>query len=263
MRYTRCNNAALLLRESLSDFSRNERHVADYILSNPQEMRSLSGEALAAICGVSRSTVLRLCQKLGYQGYAEFKYALQHETEHPAQTRPADALPTQNVLTYYCSGMLQMEPLVTSDALRDFANTLSHANRVVALGLNHSSVSAEQLAFRLNKFGVDCHMLWDDSRMASYERVLKQGDVVVIFSISGRDFYETLVSEYRKNRVKVVLITMDPDSSLCHLVDISIVLPFLTYNAGGMYPMDETVIFFMFIEMLAEKLHQTLHRLDE
>ena len=94
------------LRESLSDFSRNERHVADYILSNPQEMRSLSGEALAAICGVSRSTVLRLCQKLGYQGYAEFKYALQHETEHPAQTRPADALPTQNVLTYYCSGML-------------------------------------------------------------------------------------------------------------------------------------------------------------
>lgn len=49
------------LRESLSDFSRNERHVADYILSNPQEMRSLSGEALAAICGVSRSTVLRLC----------------------------------------------------------------------------------------------------------------------------------------------------------------------------------------------------------
>ena len=60
------------LRESLSDFSRNERHVADYILSNPQEMRSLSGEALAAICGVSRSTVLRLCQKLGYQGYAEF-----------------------------------------------------------------------------------------------------------------------------------------------------------------------------------------------
>ena len=251
------------LRESLSDFSRNERHVADYILSNPQEMRSLSGEALAAICGVSRSTVLRLCQKLGYQGYAEFKYALQHETEHPAQTRPADALPTQNVLTYYCSGMLQMEPLVTSDALRDFANTLSHANRVVALGLNHSSVSAEQLAFRLNKFGVDCHMLWDDSRMASYERVLKQGDVVVIFSISGRDFYETLVSEYRKNRVKVVLITMDPDSSLCHLVDISIVLPFLTYNAGGMYPMDETVIFFMFIEMLAEKLHRTLHRLDE
>ena len=169
----------------------------------------------------------------------------------------------QNVLTYYCSGMLQMEPLVTSDALRDFANTLSHANRVVALGLNHSSVSAEQLAFRLNKFGVDCHMLWDDARMASYERVLKQGDVVVIFSISGRDFYETLVSEYRKNRVKVVLITMDPDSSLCHLVDISIVLPFLTYNAGGMYPMDETVIFFMFIEMLAEKLHQTLHRLDE
>ena len=207
--------------------------------------------------------VLRLCQKLGYQGYAEFKYALQHETEHPAQTRPADALPTQNVLTYYCSGMLQMEPLVTSDALRDFADTLSHANRVVALGLNHSSVSAEQLAFRLNKFGVDCHMLWDDARMASYERVLKQGDVVVIFSISGRDFYETLVSEYRKNRVKVVLITMDPDSSLCHLVDISIVLPFLTYNAGGMYPMDETVIFFMFIEMLAEKLHQTLHRLDE
>lgn len=47
------------LQESLSDFSRNERHVADYILSNPQEMRSLSGEALAAICGCARSWAIR------------------------------------------------------------------------------------------------------------------------------------------------------------------------------------------------------------
>ena len=52
LRYTRCNNAALLLREkresmsvldqlreSLSDFSSNERHVADYILNSPQDMR--------------------------------------------------------------------------------------------------------------------------------------------------------------------------------------------------------------------------------
>lgn len=250
------------LRENLSDLSRNERRVADYILNNPQEMRSLSGEALSAICGASRSTVLRLCQKLGYQGYAEFKYALQHETEHPAQARPADALPTQNALTYYCSGMLQMEPLITSDALREFVDALSHANRVVALGLNHSSVSAEQLAFRLNKFGVDCHMLRDDTLMASYERVLKQGDVVVIFSISGRDFYETLVAEYRKNRVKVILITMNPDSELNHAVDISIVLPYLTNNATGMYPMDEAPIFFMFIEILMEALHHKLRQLD-
>ena len=272
------------LRESLSDFSRNERHVADYILNNPQEMRSLSGEALAAICGVSRSTVLRLCQNVTNGLHVNEKIVDRAIREYlpflatenimmEAVKRGGDRQELHEKIRQHSMAATArmkegescdlLDPLVTSDALRDFADTLSHANRVVALGLNHSSVSAEQLAFRLNKFGVDCHMLWDDARMASYERVLKQGDVVVIFSISGRDFYETLVSEYRKNRVKVVLITMDPDSSLCHLVDISIVLPFLTYNAGGMYPMDETVIFFMFIEMLAEKLHQTLHRLDE
>ena len=80
------------------------------------------------------------------------------------------------------------------------SDAISHANRVITLGLLHSAVSAQQFAFRLNKFGVDAHAISDYTIMASYERILKSGDVVVIFSISGRDTYISLAEEYRKTR---------------------------------------------------------------
>ena len=60
-----------LLEENLSNFSRNERRVADFILAHPKSIKELSGEAVSATCNASRSTVLRLCQKLGYQGYSD------------------------------------------------------------------------------------------------------------------------------------------------------------------------------------------------
>lgn len=258
-------SALIQLQENLPNLSRNERRVADFILDHSRELQKLSGEAISAACNTSRSTVLRLCQKLGYQGYAEFKYAILYDLENSNYVPPAASnvfaeQPAQNTVSYYCTGLMQMEGLVDSKVIREIVDAISYANRVISMGLLHSSVSAEQLAFRLNKFGIDCHALNDDTLMASYERILRQGDVAVIFSISGRDFYAPIVSEYRKNRVKVILVTMSPECALAKDVDIVLPLPYLT-NISGMYPMDEAIIFFMLIEILIEALNKKLQGL--
>ena len=133
-----------------------------------------------------------------------------------------------------------MESLLDSQILDTAIDAISHANRVIA----------QQFAFRLNKFGVDAHAISDYTIMASYERILKSGDVVVIFSISGRDTYISLAEEYRKNRVKVILITMTSNCSLSNYVDTLIAIPYPA-SISGMYPMDEAPIFFMVIEMLS------------
>lgn len=258
----------LQLQNALSDLSRNERRIADYILKYPQNVKNFSSEALAAACDSSRSTVIRLCQKLGYQGYSEFKYDLLHEDSFSANI----ALPESeisvthytsntNALQYYCNGLLQMESLVASPILDEIVDTLAYANRVVSLGFNHSSFSAKQLSFRLNRFGIDCHTLQDPTLMANYERILKQGDAVVIFSISGRDRYRSFILEYRKNRAKVILITMTPNCALADCVDSMVVLPQLS-NASDLYPTDDAITFFMFIEIIMEALNHKLNELN-
>lgn len=253
------------LQESLPDLSRNERRVAEYIIQHPREIQKLSGEAISAVCNASRSTVLRLCQKLGYQGYSEFKFALLRDLDTVAQSAaPKAAVPAgseANALTCYCSGLLQMEPLVHSSLIAELVDTLSYANRVVSLGVLHSEFSARQMAFRLNKFGIDCHPIGDTTLMSCYERILKQGDVAIIFSISGRDSYAPTVAEYRKNRVKIILVTMSPDCELAKVADLTIALPDFA-NTSDLYPMDEAIVFFMFIEIVMEALNKKLTELN-
>ncbi len=57
-------------------FSKSLKKIADYILSNTAQPQYLSIHQLAEICDVSESSVFRLCQILGFNGYKEFKYAL-------------------------------------------------------------------------------------------------------------------------------------------------------------------------------------------
>ena len=256
-------NVIAKLQEILPDLSKNERRIADYFLQHPKNIDEYSSEAIAAICGASRSTIIRLCHKLGYRGYSEFKYALLHEQEQVSPAPGFSFLPAasaDDVLHYYCNGLMQMEPLIQSPVLLELVDAISYANRVVALGYNHSAFSARQFAFRLNKFVVDCHSLEDSTLIASYERILKQGDVAVIFSISGRSAFQASVNEYRRNRVKVILITMTQDCELAKSVDIAVVLPHLS-NVSYVHPLDDAITFYMFIEMVVERLNGKLNEL--
>ena len=63
----------------LPSLPKNERKAAEYLLNYPHDIQRRSAEIIAQDAGISRSAIVRLCQKLGYQGWSEFKYAYLHE----------------------------------------------------------------------------------------------------------------------------------------------------------------------------------------
>ena len=68
--------ALVQLRECLSALTGSTRHVGEFVLANPWEVRGLAISDLAARVGVSVNTVNRLTRQLGYRGYREFMQAL-------------------------------------------------------------------------------------------------------------------------------------------------------------------------------------------
>ena len=68
------------------------------------------------------------------------------------------------------------------------------------------------------------------------------------------------MNEYRRNRVKVILITMTQDCELAKSVDIAVVLPHLS-NVSYVHPLDDAITFYMFIEMVVERLNGKLNEL--
>lgn len=238
------------LRNILPELSKNERKAAEYLLQYPHDIQRRTSEAIAREADISRSALIRLCQKLGYQGFAEFKYAYTHE---PAQRSEDDI----TALLHYEHAIQQIREMVTVQQVEALGRTVAHARRVLCLGNLHSSLSAQQMAFRLNRSGVDSMALNDGTLMESYENIVSDGDVVLIFSLSGAEMYESLAEEYCKRNAHVVLFTMTPRSPLVKMVDETIALPYVSHEPSS-YLMDDAITFFLMIELVIEAVQKEL-----
>ena len=58
----------LRIRQLYPRLAINERRLADFLLSQPEQARHLSSQQVAEEAGVSQSSVVKFAQKLGYRG---------------------------------------------------------------------------------------------------------------------------------------------------------------------------------------------------
>lgn len=72
-------NPLIRLREIHEYIGNAERIVAEYLLKNPNEAMECNIRELAAKIYVSPSTIVRLCKRLGFDGYREFRQSVIYE----------------------------------------------------------------------------------------------------------------------------------------------------------------------------------------
>lgn len=75
----------MVLRELMrmrSSSEGTERAIADFLIAHRSQPGSLSARGIAAEAHVAPSTVERRCQRLGFDGYASFRSAVQAELSY-------------------------------------------------------------------------------------------------------------------------------------------------------------------------------------
>ena len=65
-----------LISSYFPSLSKSEKKVAQYVLSNPDEVIKLQIKELAKLVSVGESTIIRFTRKIGYSGFQEFKIEL-------------------------------------------------------------------------------------------------------------------------------------------------------------------------------------------
>ena len=63
----------------IKSLSRPELEILKFAYEHTEEVLDMSIQSLAERTAYSPATILRFCKKLGYSGFAEFKYALRAE----------------------------------------------------------------------------------------------------------------------------------------------------------------------------------------
>lgn len=254
------------IQACLPALTNSERKVAEYIIHAPIDVVRFPSEYLAQRCDGSRSAIIRLCQKLGYKGYSEFKYDMSKyltaQTSSSADSsadffssQPSSASDSSIVLDSYSRHIMEMSHLSDSSQVKELADAVLDASNIVVLGQYHTGYSAMQLAFRLNRHSINSHSVTDISVMENYGTIVTEHDIVIIMSISGNPAYIPVSQTYKKRGARVFLITMTARTPLGKYVDSLILLPCITLSTNTSF-LDDQPVFFIFIELLLEELRR-------
>ncbi len=224
------SNALLRLRESANNFSSTEKEIARIILEDPKLVVDLSVHALAKHTFSSASTIVRLCNHIGYSGYKEFRWAVTYELAQREQTRKieqkeiarSDSLEEIiNKITY--QNIISLEETVSLldvNVLRACVDAIRKARVVYLFGMGASLVAAKDayLKFlRLNKLCVineDWHSQLVQARNSSPE------DIAIVISYTGAtvEVIECMKA-LKENKTPIIAITRYVQSAVSELAD--------------------------------------------
>jgi RpiR family carbohydrate utilization transcriptional regulator len=169
-----------------------EQRVADFILKHPEELIHLTVTELAEKTQTSESTVVRLCQKIGYKGYQEFKIMLARDLVGPTETVyeeivSSDDIPTlkQKVFAANAQALKDTMEVLQDDELERAVQAISKARRIEIYGIGGSAPLAFDAYHKFMRLGLNAVWLSDGDLMAMSSSLLGEHDVALGISHTG------------------------------------------------------------------------------
>ncbi len=207
-----------------------EQRVADFILKHPEELIYLTVTELAERTNTSESTVVRLCQKIGYKGYQEFKIMLARDLVEPNETiyeqiERGDSVSKIKSKVFQANAQAladTMEVLVDAE-LERAVEVIRDARKVQIYGIGGSAPIALDAYHKFLRLGLAVAALSDGDMIAMSSALLGKGDVALGISHTGasRDVCDALESA-RTNGATTICITHRSTSPITKVSDIKL-----------------------------------------
>ncbi|GGA70267.1 transcriptional regulator HexR [Neiella marina] len=216
------------ISKHLNSFSKSERKVAEVILAAPQTAIHSSIATLAKMADVSEPTVNRFCRRLDTKGFPDFKLHLAQSlangtpyvNRHVEEQDGPDAY-TSKIFESTMACLDTARQSVDTALINRAVDILTQANQISFFGLGASSAVAHDAQNKFFRFNVPV-ICFDDVVMMRMSAINStDGNVVVLFSHTGRTKHLVDIARLaRENDATVIGITAadSPLAKECHLV---------------------------------------------
>ncbi len=212
------------------NLSMAERAVLDYLIENKAVLKDFYVEKIAQAAYASPASVVRMCKKLGYKGFKDFKidFILSNaKVEIPESKEYNDVILSKN--SNYGESVIQNnirileETLKIHDpvALHKAAESIMKARRVFIFGKGSSYLVCKDLEMKLRRINKLAIAQGESHEQLIDASFLNQNDVVVLISNSGKT--PEIVSAallVKEKKAKIISIVKIGSSYLADLSDI-------------------------------------------
>ena len=220
-------NVLTRLQEYEKHASAAEKGVVTYLLKEPEIAGGMSIHKLAEKTFSSSSTIVRLCAKLGFDGYKDFQKSLFYEL---ALRKESD--------------IRRMEEIRKEDSLEEIVNKVTYKNiislenslKLIDVPVLEKCVELLCKSRTIYLFGMGASMLVARDAYLKFLR-LHKNSVAIIISYSGlTQEMIACAKEIRKNEAPIILISRFEDSPLARLADYNLCVAATEYivRSGAM-----------------------------
>ena len=224
--------SVLLKLREYKQLSNAESEVRDYILKNSRSVVNMSVQELAKSSFSSPATIIRLCKRIGLDGYSELKIALASEIElfENMNINILDSTTFTNkdtvqdiinkVTDISIKSIEETSLLIDKDLLKSVATKIMDADIIDIYGVGASNIIAFDAAYKFMRIGknICCLSLVDRMRIQAINSDSKHFAVIVSYSGETKEIIE-IAKILQTNNVPSVSITSNIKNKLMDYVD--------------------------------------------
>lgn len=149
------------IKNNMSNITKNQRLVAQYILDHPKDVAFMTAAQLAQAVNVSESTVFRFSTQIGYEGFPDLRSSIQdsmmetftiddRDQSYLSQTKGEDDDLIMKALLLDAQTIIDGAERLNRADLYEVADMIVHAKSVYIIGERSSSALAHYLCFYLS-----------------------------------------------------------------------------------------------------------------
>ena len=217
---------------SYDSLPKQQKKIADYIVSNINEVIFFSITKLASALEISEATIVRFSQNLGYKGFPELKKDLVHYYQN--YLTPGERL--KNSIQILAGGDFSFEKVmrhelkmiedtidtINHDLFWALANSISKAETIYLFSLGRSNEPlVSYLGFRLSRFGKKVREVpYSGINMMEEIPFIGNKDLVIIYHfLKVSPDYSCLTNALQSVKSEIFLITDNKKLNLVKAVD--------------------------------------------
>lgn len=222
----------LNIQSHYNGLTKTEQKAAKYILDHAQDVIYYSVTELAEKADVGETSVLRLCRKLKFKGFQDFKLSLAQDLVRPTDhlhnevTEQDDpAALKHKVISTHLQILEQTRELLNREQLAKTIDLIAGAESIHFFGVGSSGLSAAQAAHSFSRIGIRSYAKQDTHFQAIEASLMDERSVAIGLSISGstKDTIDNLQLA-KAAGAKVIAITSNARSPITKLANHSLLM---------------------------------------
>lgn len=162
--------------ENQHRLNENEAVILSELIGNGKRLRDKSLQKISKELFVAPNTIVRMCKKLGFNGYTDFRsiytFSLEHQDVKPITLSVDERLErTRKLLNYELIGQI--------------VNEIYEADRIVIFATGLTKLVGDEFAERLITVGKNVETFWYPHLMRHRAKSLTETDLCFVISLSG------------------------------------------------------------------------------